>query len=276
MATIGRTNGASFLNTPRLQYITTAAFNTYFYSYSTSINSSLETVGTLSAVTGATAINCPAGRVLRENGRKLYPNANPGITTYMVGVYDPETYFNGFIDPNAQVFQIYNTDKPNYLTDGTEPTLGTRDLGPSVLTRGDVTAYGNIDLSGNLTAVGSIESTTGQIFASTLTALNPVTGTTTRTISPANQSCIAVNLQFTAGGQTLTIDSDGVNVQTGMIVTLRIFVNSSHTTAGTITFGTLIVANNITLGTTPSRHYTITFISNGNVLYEIARASDMS
>lgn len=288
MATIGRVNGASFNNTPRLSYIATGTFNSYFYSYSTSLTAALETVGTLGPVTGATAGNCPAGRVLRENGRKLYPSANPGITTYMVGVYDNQTMLSGFIDPNAGPFQIYNTDKPTYLQDGVEPTLGTTDRGPSIFTRGNVLGGGDLDISGNaviggdiqidgdVTASADIQSTSGQIFASTLTTLTPVTATASRTISPAVQSCIAVNLQFTAGGQTLTIDSDGSNVQTGMILTLRIFVNASHTTAGTVTFGTLIVANNITLGTTASRHYTITFMANGNTLYEIGRASDMA
>jgi hypothetical protein len=149
MATIGRTSGASFLNSPRLSYIATAAFNTYFYSYSTSINARLETIGTLAAVTGANAGNCPMGRVLRENGRKLYPGANPGITTYLVGVYDSQTLLTGFIDPNAGVFQIYNTDKPTYLLDGVEPTVASTDRGPSIYTRGNVLGGGDLDISGN-------------------------------------------------------------------------------------------------------------------------------
>jgi microcystin-dependent protein len=149
MATIGRTSGASFLNSPRLAYITTATFNTYFFSYTTSINLSLETVGTLSSVTGASAGNCPMGRVLRENGRKLYPGANPGVTTYLVGVYDAQTMLSGFIDPNAKVFQIYNTDKPTYLTDGVDPTTTSTDLGPSVYTRGNIMGGGNLDISGS-------------------------------------------------------------------------------------------------------------------------------
>jgi len=155
MATIGRVSGASFLNTPRLQYIATATFNTYFYSYSTSINASLETIGTLSAVTGATAGNCPAGRVLRENGRKLYPGANPGITTYMVGVYDSQTMLSGFIDPNAPVFQIYNTDKPTYLADGVDPTGGATDRGPSIYTRGNILGGGDLDISGSSRIYGT-------------------------------------------------------------------------------------------------------------------------
>jgi microcystin-dependent protein len=154
MATIGRVSGASFLNTPRLSYITTATFDTYFFSYSTSINRSLETVGTLTAVTGATSGNCPKGRVLRENGRKLYPGANPGITTYMVGVYDAQTMLSGFIDPNAKVFQIYNTDKPNFLLDGVDPTTDSTDRGGSVYTRGDVLVGGKVDISGSTQIYG--------------------------------------------------------------------------------------------------------------------------
>lgn len=154
MATIGRVSGASFLNTPRLLYISTATFDTYFFSYSTSINSSFETIGTLGVVTTDPS-NCPAGRVLRENGRKLYPGANPGITTYMVGVYDSQTMLSGFIDPNAPLFQIYNTDKPTYLADGVDPTGGQTDRGPSIYTRGNIQGGGNLDISGNSRIYGS-------------------------------------------------------------------------------------------------------------------------
>lgn len=149
MATVGRANGASYLNTSRLSFISTAAFNDYFYSYSTSLNTSLETVGSLVTVSGATSGNCPKGRVLRETGRKLVPGANPGITTYMVGVYDAQSLLTGYIDPNAKVFQIYNTDKPNFFADGVEPTnMDGTDLGPSVYTRGDLLAEGAMDISG--------------------------------------------------------------------------------------------------------------------------------
>jgi hypothetical protein len=148
MATIGRMNGAGFSNTSRKSYISTAAFHAHFYSYSTS-ESNFVVSGSLSAVSGANSSTCPAGRILRENGRKLVPGAHPGITTYMVGVYDPATYFSGFIDPNAKVFQIYNTDKPNFLPDGVEPTEGTTDRGPSMYTRGNVLGGGDLDISGS-------------------------------------------------------------------------------------------------------------------------------
>jgi hypothetical protein len=117
-------------NTTRRSYITTAPFDNYFFSYSVTIID-LVTTGTLTQVSGATCANCPTGRILRENGRKLYPDANPGVTNYMVGVYDSVTFLNGFIDPNADIFAVYNSDKPTYIADN-------GDSGPPVLTTGNI------------------------------------------------------------------------------------------------------------------------------------------
>lgn len=153
MATVYRASGPS----AALAYISTQAFPTYFFSYSTSINPSLETVGSLTQVVSATAFTCPAGRVLRENGRRLFPGANPGVTTYMVGVYDAQSLLSGFIDPNAKVFQIYNTDKPSFLSDGVDPTTSTTDLGPSVYTRGGIYAQGAMDISGSAHIYGNMD-----------------------------------------------------------------------------------------------------------------------
>jgi hypothetical protein len=156
MATIG-TGTVSYLNTPRRSYITTTAFQNDIFRYTTSTNpttfvvtgtlTSLATVGT------ATSANCPQNRVLRENGKKLYPSGlyvandttygapNPGVTTYMVGVYDPVSFLSGFIDPNSKVFAPYNTDKPEYVPRGINPNGNTEiDEGPPVYTLGTVTA----------------------------------------------------------------------------------------------------------------------------------------
>jgi len=90
---------------------------------------------------------CPAGRVLRESGRRLYPGANPGINQYYVGVYDPVTFLKGFIDPNGGVFAEFNTNKPNYLDDNysddgdDDNSLGP-DAGDPVYTKGNITAVG--------------------------------------------------------------------------------------------------------------------------------------
>jgi len=173
MATI---SAHSFNNTPRRSYITLASFEDDFYSYN-----GVE----LGTVEGATSETCPKGRVLRENGRKLYPPADPetsgpypGIVTYMVGVYDAVSFLNGFINPNYQIFTPLNTDKPTYVPNGHDSDSDSdwesdTNKGAPVFTRGDVLADGdanfggtlhvegnahfvsNVDISGNLSVAGN-------------------------------------------------------------------------------------------------------------------------
>jgi hypothetical protein len=283
MATIGRTNGASLLNTPRLSYISTAPFNTYFYSYSTSINRDLETVGTLSAVVGATSGNCPKGRVLRENGRKLYPEANPGITTYLVGVYDAQTMLSGFIDPNAKVFQIYNTDKPTYLADGDAPS----DLGPSVYTRGDILAVGNLDISGSsylhggaridngLTVYGGETVATGDLNVTlgTITAAKQIRSTTITNLGNLTTSAtINVSLgqvfKFAATDNTVITAS---NLAPGALVYIIIEASGANRT---IDFNAPFRTVNAGVRTINSGTFnTFSFICDGTNLWQIAEAT---
>lgn len=302
MATVGRTNGASFSNTPRLSFISTAAFNTFFYSYSTSINSSLETIGTLAAVTGATAGNCPAGRVLRENGRKLYPGANPGITTYMVGVYDAQTMLSGFIDPNAQVFQIYNTDKPTFLLDGVEPTLGTTDQGPSLYTRGDITAQGAGTINSGLTVFGGETINGGSTInggqtvnggetvnngftangGSTLNGGTTINGftrfATTTTLTQSGATALTINCLFgnyfvvtITGNTNFTINA--TNIASGQPI--YVIYNNPSSFTPTVTMGSGIreYYNAGAVPVTFSGNLSITqhFIGNGTDLCEVAR-----
>ena len=141
MATLGNHNHASQQNTSRRSYITTGPFHEYFYSYSVT-ETRTTFVGTLELLPGISCETCPVGRILRETGRKLYPGANVGVNRYMVGVYDAVTLLNGFIDPNARVFTVYNSDKPTYIPDydsSDDETAGSvDDLGPSVLTSGNI------------------------------------------------------------------------------------------------------------------------------------------
>ena len=102
-------NTVSYSDSHRRSYITTGAFSTEIFSYSTSMNAQFVTVGSLTAKSVPSGLNT-AGIILRENGRKLYPGANPGINTYMVGVYH-DTIGSGFIDPNAKVDLYYVTRK---------------------------------------------------------------------------------------------------------------------------------------------------------------------
>ena len=124
-------------------YVTTSAFNLAIYTYTTALNStSFKQEGKLALVTTSpsgvtlTSTNCPAGRILRENGRKLFPSVNPGLLsgdTYQgvanfqgatdaanhmwVGVFDSVTGVKGFINPNASTFSVYNSDKSLEVVD---------------------------------------------------------------------------------------------------------------------------------------------------------------
>jgi len=193
-------------------YITTSAFNTSIYTYTTRLNTSnfkyegqLAVVSTLPSGAALSATNCPAGRILRETGRKLYPGANPGLVsgdTYngstvsgntlnhmWVLVFDSVTGLRGFIDPNAPGFTVYNSDRNAAFVDLGEQTGGapTR-LGQSVFTSGNITTTGGSVIQYKLvTALG----TSG---ASTLTATQAVGGVVTQTATGAQ----ALNLPATS------------------------------------------------------------------------------
>ena len=182
MATITSGSPADYKQTSRRSYIATAAFNSAFYKYTTTRSSTTFVVsGALSAVPGATAANCSAGRILRENGRRLYPSANPGILTYMVGVYDANSCLSGFIDPNASLFAVYNGDKPNYMADGVDPITGlTTDLGPPVYTRGSVTAGAGgfiMPVNASVAATGSTYADAAAVTGYGLTVVTAADGT---------------------------------------------------------------------------------------------------
>jgi hypothetical protein len=145
-------------------YIATENFEGDFLKYVVS-KVDFKTVGSLSPVTTDPA-DCPAGRVLRENGRKLAPGMNPNVTTYMVGVYDNQSGLNGFIDPNSPVFAVYSDNRPNFLVDNVDPGNGANggvqnltDRSAPVLTNGLVSAATTV------TAGKDITSTTGNLVA---------------------------------------------------------------------------------------------------------------
>ena len=145
-------------------YISTSAFNGVIYSYTTQVNPAngytaegkLTAITTLPSGAAVTATNCPAGRILREVGRKLYPGANPGlavgdtysgavvgttVTNHMwVGVFDSVTGLRGFIDPNASTFAVYSTDRNPAFVDAAETAGGTPTrLGPTLYSGSGVT-----------------------------------------------------------------------------------------------------------------------------------------
>jgi hypothetical protein len=168
----------------------------------------------------------------------------------MVGVYDAQSLLNGFIDPNAKVFQIYNTDKPTSVPDGVDPTTGTTDLGPSVYTRGDVAASRLItQFPVTLTQSGAsaltVDCSTGSFFLVELT-------------SSTNFSLVASNVTT---GQHVTML---LNVNNGAFFPQIAFgANIRESTFGAMTI-------------TSGRQATVSFIGYGGYLVEVARVATLN
>lgn len=167
-----------YKETARRQYISTAAFQNNIFSYSTYLTPTLATRGSLVVNTSATALLCPAGRILRENGKVLRIGTHPDLVdpnntsvsyTYLVGVFDAQSFINGYIDPNCPLFAPFNTDKSyqNDLTaEAVDASTGLTDQGPSVFTRGPITSSGTISgaiVSGAKLAVSPASTTNGSV-----------------------------------------------------------------------------------------------------------------
>jgi len=134
----------------RRSYIATDNFQAYFFSY-TVVHDGLVTTGNITVPVTTDCTKTPQGRVLRENGRKLHPVANPGVGKFYVGVYDSVTFLSGFIDPNEKVFAIFNGDRSyqvdNCSDDGSDDCSNPEPVktGPPLYTAGDITTTaGNV------------------------------------------------------------------------------------------------------------------------------------
>ena len=123
----------------RRSFIAVAVFNTQFFNYTMSVSPRGVLTGTLTPVQGATPGTCPAGRLLRETGRKLYPDINPGITSAMIGVYDEVSFLTGYIDPNSATFALYSTENSYTTPRGYIPFTSTLNSGPPIYTQGPIT-----------------------------------------------------------------------------------------------------------------------------------------
>lgn len=264
MATIPTASHGSYKNTPRRIYVAAKAFNNDFYTYTVTTDPvTAVTTGALTVVT-ADANQTPVGRTLREVGRKLYPGANPGITTYMVKVYDDQTGLSGYINPNSATFAIFNTDKPTYMTDGSEVSGGSysgQNEGNSVYTLGTVTAgAGVVATTGGVTATaGGVTATTGTIRAATVT--NSTTTTGTLTIDPTLGQVFTFSATLT-GAVALAASS----APAGSVV----YVQFTNGGGQTLSAGANVVMNgNATL--TNAKRANFIFVSNGTSLIEMSR-----
>jgi len=254
-----------------LQYISTAPFNTFFWTYTIVRGPSPQftQTGSLVNVAGANSTNCPAGHVLRPNGKKLYPPAYPGgpspypnIISYMIGVFDVRNGLSGYINPNDSVFAPFNTDRPTYLPDSFETSNNTTlNLGPSVFTLGPVT--------GNGAAIPANLTTTGQIRSTTVTNLGTAaTGNITIDVSLGQ----VFTLGPLAGSPGLFLDTITAPGQVGAIIYLIITNGPTSTRAVGPVAGTNVLFQNVQgIDILPNRTAIMMFLCDGTNLYEISR-----
>lgn len=238
MSLITTTSHGNLPSTPRNAYIAGVAFQNYLYDYVQVKNNLGQVVsGSLvSPIPGANASTCPAGRVLQPNGKKLFPGgSSPGITTFMIGVYDPVTFLSGYIDPNSPYFAPMGTDKSyqiqtfdanGNLVYGVNPNGGAADQGPPVETLGDSTFGANVDISGNTQMTGTLE-VDGLVTANA--GIDVTAGGID--VTAGGIEVTAGGIQVTAGGVQVT--AGGVSVTSGNLVLTNGFIDLNSNCVGT-------------------------------------------
>ena len=193
-------------------YIAVAAFNANIFSYTTSMVNHVMT-GDLAVLAAANATNCPKGRVLRENGRKLFPAVHAGVNTYMVGVYDAESFLSGFIDPNSPLFAAYRSDAANFLADGINPVGGGKDNGAPVYTNGSVEAAKfNVSGVATVAAAGAASAGSVKLDATGIASITTSAVTTASLIFVSNRNSGAVYANCAIDGTLVINATSGDNV----------------------------------------------------------------
>ncbi len=273
MATVYRENR----KTPTRQYIATAAFNSYFFTYTltTDPNTFVQT-GSFSAVT-ADASKTPKGRILRETGERLFPGQS-GVNTLMVKVFDPYSFLSGYIDPNAEVFAVYSTDKNGWVEDAYENNAasGTRHKGPSMYTAGDIIAdNGNLAIRGTGDVSGNFSVGVGVTGGSTTTLNGAVTTTSRFRSSTATVVGATPDLSTSTGSFFQVTFAGAVTfAPTGIPAAgTFVYVFFTNTSGGglTVTQGGNVVAGTLTVGATST--LPVIFVSNGSKIIEMSRGS---
>ena len=178
MATITNHSHGNFNNGPRRSYIAMSSYTNDFFKYTLTFNGTTN-VGALTTL-GVPASSTLQGSILSETGKKLYPEANDGVNTLMVSVYDQTSLLTGYINPNSPTFALLTTDKPPYMGQGVDPgTNLSTNLGNSIYTHGSVVADGYGTYSGLLSTGQSLTvGTTARIGQSLSTGTFATVGTT--------------------------------------------------------------------------------------------------
>lgn len=235
MATIGSATSSSYENTSRRSYISAAPFQDDIWAYTTSIDpTNYVTTGTLTKLSavpgsGANSVTCPAYRVVRETGRKLYPASNPGVATYLVEVFDSVSFLRGYINPNSPIFAAFNSDKPAFLeapydanrdvsggSYNTGAFTGVDNWGQSILT------HGNIIMDGYIDALGQVRSSQQN------------TATVANTATYAADIITAQTYYLTFSGATGTINATNINIGDRATFVIK----CTNGGGSTVTFGT--------------------------------------
>jgi hypothetical protein len=169
---------------PQKTFVTTVVFNTKLFTYTTSLNANFQTVGSLVANTAATAANCPENRVLHANGKSLLPGVNPSVTKPFIGVFDPVSGLNGFIDATDPAFATYDVNFPFQYNLGLQPAFSTLGgQGANVRQGTDAGILTQTSPLFGLTSVNAGDSTSGELKFAGNSSTITVTGSQITTSS---------------------------------------------------------------------------------------------
>jgi len=282
-----------FAPRPKKEFIASAPFNNAFYSYTMFAPDApkYQETGKLELLPNLTAAICPAGRILRESGRYLYPGANPGLqageANYQPGfnhiwtkVFDAVTGLSGFIDANAPIFAYYSDERPEEFVDiGEQDGTGSR-KGPPIFTDGVVIA-GKYIAGGVTTPLILATGMNNTPFnATTLNnsadlIINPTLANVFYLdLSPTTYNNLNGNIYLYCGAGETSSGLISVTPPAGTTVTLLIKTNAVASTGGPGAHGPTISPGNIKLvpNSLPltSLYASMTFVSNGSVFIQTA------
>ena len=251
---------------PMRHFIALASFESDLFAYTTSTeyeNGGFVTSGSLDVLAAATSSNCPAGRIVRENGKKLYPGVNPGVSTLMIGVYDPITFLSGYISANSEVFSPVSTsDNNDAVSDGVDAVSGLSSRGPGMYTRGNLLVGGAVDISGDVVVSGQVrngkaaKALPAVVLASTIiyTGNGPIfTQPTTGLASTVNVVCYSgvTGTAAPKNGETVFLKTSG-----------------THSAASTLIFATNMLTTGPVAGNLSAM---LSFVCVNGVMTEVAR-----
>ena len=208
--------------------VSTKSFENEFYTYTASKNPATGvTLGVFTLVSGATASTCPIGRVLHLTGRKLYPDVNPMTTfvgaltakKFLVSVYDPISFLNGFIDPTSNTFAKFDQNVPNFFDLGTagsgvEWSGGGQGVEIHLVDSGALSTTTGLTVAGKNASTGSVAITGG---AGTVTVTSTAATLTSRIFLTQTAGTATTAVVVAAAG-SFTVTFGGASTWNFLIV----------------------------------------------------------